>query len=298
MLGLAATALTKKASAGGGDSGKMSSQGADIVVVQGKDYAANTTKAVDCFGGMKRFVAKGAKVALLPNTQSRHPGTFTKPEIVGAVIKLCYQAGAGQVSCLSWLKRRSWEATGIAEVIEKEGAQLKLIGTDETSFKTIPVPAGRRLKKTAVMNELFNHDVIIDIPITKDHAGNRFTGSMKNLMGINSPGINLTFHTGKDKEPDDIEHLDQCIADLNTAVTPALCIVDATEFIITNGPFGPGQILKPGKVVVGVDRVAVDSYCARLWELNPHEIIMIRRAFEHGLGQMDLSKVSIREIKI
>jgi uncharacterized protein (DUF362 family) len=92
-----------------------------------------------------------------------------------------------------------------------------------------------------------------------------------------------------------IEHLDQSIADLNTVVKPALNVVDATEFITTNGPFGPGEIIKPKKVVAGVDRVAIDSYCASLWGLKAGDIIQIRKAQEHGLGQFDLKKAKIKE---
>ncbi|MCK7482483.1 MAG: hypothetical protein M0C28_39190 [Candidatus Moduliflexus flocculans] len=39
-------------------------------------------KAVELAGGMEVFVPKRAKVALLPNVQSRHPGSFTKPGIL------------------------------------------------------------------------------------------------------------------------------------------------------------------------------------------------------------------------
>ena len=33
-----------------------------------------------------------------------------------------------------------------------------------------------------------DYDVLIDMPITKDHAGNKFTGTMKNLMGADFAG--------------------------------------------------------------------------------------------------------------
>jgi uncharacterized protein (DUF362 family) len=121
---------------------------------------------------------------------------------------------------------------------------------------------------------------------------------MKNLMGLNSPKSNRTFHKEDwQTNIDSIRHLDQCIADLNTVITPDLCIVDATEFIITNGPFGPGEIHQPRKVVAGTDRVAIDSYCCGLWGLEPADIIMINKASEHGLGEMDLGKVTVNEIK-
>ena len=118
-------------------------------------------------------------------------------------------------------------------------------------------------------------------------------------MGLNSPKNNRTFHKpGWKTDIADIKHLDQCIADLNTVLKPALCIVDATEFIITNGPFGPGKLHKPKKVVAGVDRVAVDAYCSTLWGLNPKDIFTITMAHELGIGQIDLKKVRIKETKV
>ena len=68
---------------------------------------------------------------------------------------------------------------------------------------------------------------------------------------------------------DYVAHLEQLIVDLNKALKPALNVVDATEFIVTNGPFGPGELLKPRKVVAGTDPVAVDAYCASLWACGP-----------------------------
>lgn len=116
-------------------------------------------------------------------------------------------------------------------------------------------------------------------------------------MGLNMQESNMFFHTGRFKN-DDIEHLDQCIADINTILTPDLCVVDATEFIITKGPFGPGKLLKPQKVAAGTDRVAIDAYCATLWDLKPQEIIMIDRAHKHGLGELDFTKKKMKQVAI
>jgi uncharacterized protein (DUF362 family) len=271
----------------------------DIAVVSGSEYFNNTIKAVELLGGMKKFVPKNSKVALLPNTQSAHPGTYTKPEIVRAVIQMCKKTGASEVNCLSWLTRKHWEDSDLAQAVEEEGARLRLIDRDDESlFKSLPVPKGKALKEAQIMKELYANDVFINMPITKDHAGNKFTGTMKNLMGLNFRVNNRTFHKqGWRTERSAIEHLDQCIADLNTIIKPTLCIVDATEFITTNGPFGPGKLTKPQKIVAGVDRVAVDTYCTTLWDIEAEDIIMINRAHEHQLGEMDLKKVKIKEIK-
>ncbi len=118
-------------------------------------------------------------------------------------------------------------------------------------------------------------------------------------MGLNYSVNNRTFHTkGWQTVPSDIQFLDQCIADLNMIIKPTLNIVDATEFIITNGPMGPGKVTKPQKIVAGLDRVAVDSYCCTLWGLKAEDIFTIKAAYAHGLGQMDLSKVNVKEVSV
>lgn len=276
----------------------LAAKAVDVAAGIGADYEKATMKAVEMLGGIKKFVPKNARVALLPNVQSRHPGSFTKPEILSAVIKLCKKAGAKEINCLSWQSVKQWEDTGLKAVIDAEGVGLKLFEKDEALFKTVPVPGGQALTEARVLADFYNHDLLINMPITKDHAGNKFTGTMKNLMGLNSPGNNRTFHRPNWKtDPNDVAHLEQSIVDLNKAVKPALNVVDATEFITTNGPFGPGELIKPQKIVAGIDRVAVDAYCAGLWGLKPEEIVQIKRASEQGLGEMDLTKVIVREAR-
>jgi len=274
--------------------------GVDIAVVKAADYLKGTRRAVDLLGGMDKFVPRGSRVAILPNVQRWHPGTFTKREIVRAVVQMCMQAGAKEVNCLSWLEMKNWESTGLAAVLKEEGANLKLVASEEAYFKPVRVSNGKALDEAMIMKEFYNNDVFIDMPITKDHAGNKFTGTMKNLMGLNFRKNNRAkFHKENWKtDINDIKHLDQCIADLNTIIKPALCIVDATEFIITNGPMGPGEITRPQKIVAGVDRVAIDAYCCTLWGLKPRDIFQIQMAHELGLGEIDLDKTRIKGVSL
>jgi len=289
-VGRELAAGAKSASAG------LAAKAAVVGVGIGADYEKATMLAVGLLGGIKKFVPKKARVALLPNVQSRHPGSFTKPEVLRAVIKLCKKAGAKEINCLSWQPLKQWEDTGLKAVIDAEGVGLKLFEKDEALFKAVPVRGGLALTEARILASLYDHDLLINMPITKDHAGNKFTGTMKNLMGLNSPVSNRTFHRPNWKtDPNDVAHLEQSIVDLNKAVKPALNVVDATEFIVTNGPFGPGQLLRPEKVVAGTDRVAVDAYCAGLWGLEPKDIVQIKRASEQGLGQINLDKVVVRE---
>ncbi len=273
---------------------------ADLTVVSGADYYKSTFKAVELLGGMDKIVSKGSKVALLPNVQRWHPGTFTKREIVRAVIRMCKKAGAAEVNVLSWLGEKNWESTGMTKALKAEGANLKLVEREEALFKQVKIPDGTAIKDAMIIKELYNNDVFIDMPITKDHAGNKFTGTMKNLMGINFPTHNRSnFHKENwTTDVNAIRHLDYCIVDLNRAVKPDLCVVDATEFIITNGPMGPGELNKPQKVIAGVDRVAVDSFCTTLWDVKAEDCTQITHAHKCGLGNMALKKIKIKEVKV
>ena len=271
-----------------------------VSVVKGTDYLKATIKAVEQLGGMSKFVTKGSRVAVLANAQRNNPGAFTSPQVIRAVTRMCKEAGAKEIHFLSWLPADAWTSTGQAAAITEEGAELKIADRkDESSFSPKPVPDGIALKEARIMNGFYDYDVFITVPITKDHAGNKFTGTLKNMMGLNSPKNNRTFHRENwATDPDSIAHMEQCIADLNTVIKPALCIVDATVFITTNGPFGPGELIKPEKVVAGTDRVAIDSYCASLWGLSGPSIKSIKMAADHGLGQLDSKLVTVKETNL
>jgi uncharacterized protein (DUF362 family) len=213
---------------------------------------------------------------------------------------MCKTAGAREIACLGWLAERYWRNTGIKKVLDSEGIDLVLADhTDESQFIPVPVPKGVILKEARIMRRFYDYNILINMNIIKEHSGNNLSGALKNLMGLNSPVSNQTFHKRDwTMIREDARHLDLCIADLNTIIRPALCILDATEFIITHGPDGPGKLLKPQKVIAGSDPVAVDTYGAGLFGYDPEDIIAIKKSSEHGLGEMDLKRVRLRELEI
>jgi len=173
----------------------LSNEGVDLAVVKGTNYVDSTKKAVEILGGIEKFIPRNSKVALLPNPQSNNPGTYTKPEIVRAAIQMCKQAGAKEIACLGWLTERFWINTGIKKVVDSEGINLVLADhTDESQFTLIPVPKGIILKEARIMKRFYEYDMLINMNILKEHSGNNLSGALKNLMGLNSPVSNQTFH--------------------------------------------------------------------------------------------------------
>lgn len=269
----------------------------DIAAVKGTDYFKNTIKAVDILGGMPKFVSKQSNVGLLINSPWKYPGSYVNPEITLAVIRMCLDAGAKEIGVFKNLDNSYWSRSALAEKFHDEVKVVRFLGDE---FVNVSVPQGRALKKAEIVKGLLDCDVLINVPVAKNHNGVRFTGTMKNMMGATSRSTNRFFHAGSGAggSYDDVEFLSQCIADVNLLRKPDLCIFDGTQMITTNGPQGPGKLITPQKVFAGVDRVAMDVYGANLLGIKGEEVRTTRMAHEQGLGKINLSSLQIQEITL
>jgi uncharacterized protein (DUF362 family) len=267
----------------------------DIVAVKGGDAFASTLKALQALGGIQRFVGKGAKVGLLINAPAhwRLEGSHTRMEVPLAVAKLCLDAGATEILTLPILAPKFWSEGPLAE---KYASVIKAIKPCSDKTVETKIPRGVRLKSGQVRTELLEAEVLINIPVAKHHVGTNFSGNLKNMMGGLARETNRTFHAGASGY-EDLELLCQSIADLNTLRKQTLCVVDATVVLATGGPAGPGDLLKPQKVVVGTDPVAVDAYCAGLHGRKPKEMPMLTKAVAAGVGRLDIEKLVVKEIE-
>jgi len=269
----------------------------DIVAVKGADAYAATLKALASLGGIERFVGKGSRVGLLVNAPPHWQleGSHTRVEVALAVAKLCLDAGAKELVTLPPLAPRLWTSA-------LAGTHAKVIKSiKECSGKTVQtkIPRGVAFKSGKARPELLDVDVLVNLPIAKHHIGTLFSGNLKNMMGGLDHETNAFFHNGSGKSGyEDVEFLSQCIADLNTLRKPSLCVVDATVVLGSNGPAGPGDLLRPLKVVAGVDPVAVDAYCVTLHGRKPTEVVMLAKAASAGVGRADLGKLDVKEIAL
>lgn len=271
----------------------------DLAVVTGADRVAAVNAGLAAFGGMSSFVPKGSSVGLLINAPAwwKRPGSHTHPDLALAVILAALEAGAREIRYLIDPLPGYFDRAALAPKHAKEiGAVLKSSGN---YFET-PVARNKTVKKTSVIKEFLDCDVLVNLPIIKNHVGVGMSGCLKNMMGANSGASNHFFHAGSGAkgEYDDIPFLSQCIADLNTLRKPDLCVADATEFLLTNGPAGPGELRRLDKVILGADPVAVDAYGAPLVNLKAADVLMIAKSVEWGLGRMDIDKLAIEELRV
>jgi uncharacterized protein (DUF362 family) len=265
----------------------------DILVTAGDDPMNAVKNLMATLGGMEKFVSSGQSVGILVNSPWKHPGYFTHPDVALAVVKQCLEAGAGDIVCFKPVPAGYWEKSAYYEEM-KEAIENFTYGSDR---KMMTIAEGTALKEAEMFDIFEKVDVYISIPVAKHHNGTLFSGALKGLMGISSSTTNRHMHS-----PDGEytyakqEYLSQCIADLNLIRQPDLCIVDAIECALNNGPRGPGDTVKPDKILAGTDMVAVDAYAANLIGFDLADVPSIGMAAKHGLGNDRLEELVVMEV--
>ena len=266
-----------------------------LAVVHGTDPAEITRRAVAAVGGIERFMQPGADVIIKPNICTAYHGpeyaSTTNPQVVAALVSLCLGAGARRVRVMDFpfggTPQASYAKSGIAEAVKTAGGEMEVMST--MKYRELDIPDGRKIKKWEVYGEILDADLLINVPIAKDHSAAGLTLGMKNLMGV-----------VKDRNGMHARGLHQTIADLNSAVRPQLTIVDAVRILVANGPTGGNldDVKQTDTVIASADVIAADAYAATLFGLSGNDIDYIRIGAEMGLGQIDLDAIRIEEISV
>lgn len=264
----------------------------DLVVVHGASPEKLVKAALDALGGIKKFISRGDIVVIKPNIgwdRTPEQAGDTNPEVVAAVVKLCFEAGARKVKVFDRPvndPRRCYVQSGIAPAVAALGAEADYV--DDRRFKDMAIN-GLALKSWPLYTDIFEADKVINIPIAKHHGLAKLTMSMKNWMGVMG-GSRRQIH----------QKLDESLVDLSMKIKPTLTILDAVRILTANGPQGGNlaDVKKLDTVIVGVDQVAIDSYGATLFGMKGSDLGYVTLGHKLGLGQMDLSKLKIKKIEV
>jgi uncharacterized protein (DUF362 family) len=266
----------------------------DLVVARGGDPEVMVRRALAALGGMERFVPKGSKVTVKPNIcvayHTYEYAATTNPWVVGALVKMALEAGAGSVQVMDFpfggSAEEAYVRSGIEEQVRVAGGEM--VPMPGFKYVSVDLPMALSLRSTMAFKDALETDVLIDVPIAKHHGSTRLTLGMKNLMG-------LVLDRGAIHN-----NLGQRIADLTSLFRPSLTVVDAVRILMANGPSGGNldDVQKLDTVIVSQDIVAADSYATTLFGLQPEDISYIRAAAAMGLGNSDLKSLKIEEIAV
>jgi len=213
----------------------------------------------------------------------------THPTVVKTIVEMCLDAGAERVTVLDRTcddARRSYTNSGIKGAVEGLGSsKAKIEHVNEEKYVNKKIHRGENLTEFQLYRTVANADKLINIPIAKHHSLTTLTLSMKNLMGIMG-GNRGKIHWG----------IDQKLADITSVIKQDLIILDATRILLRGGPTGGNinDVKVLNRIVAGTDPVAIDSYGATLFGKKGSDIGHIAAAYNMGLGEINLNKVTIK----
>jgi uncharacterized protein (DUF362 family) len=265
-----------------------------LAVARGENAAEITRRAIAAVGGMERFVKSGANVIIKPNIctdyYSYEYAATTNPVVVATLVSLVLAAGAGRVRVMDnpfgGTAQSAYKRSGIEDAVNSAGGEMEVM--NQNKFRKAEIPNGLDIKEWYFYQEILDADVVIDVPIAKNHGTTGLTLGGKNLMGtiLNRGQIHGNIH--------------QRIADLVSRIKPALTVLDAVRILMNNGPTGGSlsDVKLLNTVIASADIVAADAYGATLFGMTGNDIGYIKAAAAMGLGTLDLTSIKIEEISV
>lgn len=257
--------------------------GKRMAIVNGADRVKDIEKAFAALGGIETFVKKGDRVLLKVNAAFASPPSLSAtshPDLVRAVIRLCFKAGAAEVRVTDNPindPESCFKLTGIAQAVESEGG--KLILPKENYFKLTTLKGGSLIKNWQLLYEPFKGITkLIGLAPIKDHHRSGASMTMKNWYGLLGGPRNI-FH----------QDVHSIIKELAMMVRPTLVILDGTTTMMSNGPTGGSlsDLKQTNTMIVSTDQVAADACGASLLGKTIADLPFISKAAEAGLGTAD-----------
>jgi uncharacterized protein (DUF362 family) len=239
-------------------------------------------------GGLGSFVKKGMRVVVKPNigfANEPQYATTTNPDLVEAVARRCIALGAEVTifdrTCNN--RRICYERSGMNRAAKNSGADIQYINSRK--FKTVTVKNGLNLTKLEVYRDVLEADVVINMPIAKDHSSATLTLAMKNLMGVIGGNRGL-FHINLHKN----------IVDFNKAIPVHLNILDATRILTDHGPNSGrlSDVREKRIIVMGTTAATVDAYAAQtFFNMKPASIGYLRYAAQEKMGEINPRNIRV-----
>jgi uncharacterized protein (DUF362 family) len=265
----------------------------DLVAVKGGEPGAMFDRGIEAMGGMKAFVRKGQKVLVKPNIGWDVPperAGNTNPQLVARIVEQALAAGAAEVvvfdnSCDHW--ERCYKTSGIEAAARAAGAKVAP-GNAEGYYQRVTL-VGATLTSAKVHELVLQADVFVNVPVLKHHSSSDLTIGMKNHMGV-----------VWDRGAWHRNGLHGCIAEFAAYKKPTLTVVDAYNVLRRNGPRGvtAADVVQLKAQLLSVDPVAADAAGAKLFGVEPKDVMHIALAAKAGVGRMDLEKLDIKRITL
>ncbi|MEN6400526.1 MAG: DUF362 domain-containing protein [Armatimonadia bacterium] len=232
-------------------------------------------------------VHKGDRVLVKPNL---HGGNgHTSPLLMEAACKWAFACGASQVTLgdgPSWGQENIdayFEQAGVFAACEASGAKPANFHADEYELHHLDSP--HTPDTLGVSRHLYEHDVVINLPVMKTHFNTLITIALKNVKGCLRPVDKRRLH-----ECD----LNRALAVVNQIISPRVTVTlcDAMGAFEGLGPSSATPV-EMGLLLASADPVALDVVACQLMEIAPESVRLIQEAAAAGVGVADPEQIKV-----
>ena len=266
----------------------MPQLGRRMSIVRGSSRPDTVELALKSIGGMQTFIKKGDRVLLKVNAAFASPpmlSATTHPDMVSAITRLCFQAGAASVTVTDNPindPASCFRLTGIEQAARSAGATV--LFPQKEFFKPFSLAQAQLIRNWPVLYEpLSQVDKIIGTAPVKDHHRSGASMIMKNWYGLLGGRRNI-FH----------QDIHTIIKELAMMIKPTLVVLDGTTTMMTNGPTGGSlsDLKETHTMIVSTDQVAADAFGATLLDKTVDELAFIKKAEAMHLGTADFQSLN------
>ena len=266
---------------------------AQVSLVRTTDRLKGVPKAISLLGSNP---IQGKAVVIKPNFNTADPAPgSTHNDTLRALVLSLKQMGAKSITvaerCGPWdPTKRIMKEKGVFELAKELGFDIvNLEELDADGWVHIH-PKDSHWKDGFLFPRVYTEaEAIVQTCCLKSHGfGGHFTLSLKNSVGMVA-GKGYPYMQELHTSP----HMRQMIAEINTAYSPDLVVLDGVDAFTKGGP-AQGTHAKTNVILAGNDRVAIDAVgvaILRLFGTTPElcqgrifEQEQIARAAELGLG--------------
>ena len=246
-------------------------------------------KHFELLGGMERFVSRGDCVLVKPNfiaPKSRRCATQTDPAVILETARLLKEFGArpfigdspawGNVfTCVKALK--------LEESLKELSIPVKQLN------KPKKCRVGAHSTTVGISSIALEADVIINLPKFKTHQQLIATFAVKNMFGCVSGKQKAYWHFAKGKNAYDFCEL---LIAIYRFLNPALTIIDAVTVMDGPGPIS-GRARPLGWLIGGTEPISCETICAKLVNIDPEELPIIKTARQLKFGCCEADKIKV-----
>jgi uncharacterized protein (DUF362 family)/Pyruvate/2-oxoacid:ferredoxin oxidoreductase delta subunit len=241
---------------------------------------------------------KGSKVALKPNLLSAispDSAVVTHPQFFRAVAEIVLDHGGRPIliesPAVASLEHALAKA-GYLEIIRNLSIPVAYPGEP----KSLSYKAGRVFRLFEVIPEIFDVDLILNLPKFKTHELTYMTGAVKNLFGL-VPGRRKSHMKIRFANK---QTFCEFLLDLYDAVIRGmkpplgiLHVMDAVTALEGRGPGSSGVPKKMGILLAGEDGIAVDYVAAKAAGLDVEQAVTIMSGFSREIGVSGPAEIEI-----